>query len=120
MDADKTVTAVFLPAELTLIQLVFPADHAVLSARPTFTWTSDGGIDNVFAVDLAVPGVVPLWSTYENMHIRIEDSAWTMPHGIWNAIPSGTPVYWRVRGVDLDHTPLTVIASDDVRAFLKQ
>lgn len=120
MAADKTVTAVFVPIELTLIRLVSPANQAILTAPPTFTWTANGGLNNVFAVDLAVPGLVPFWSTYENLHIQIEDTGWTMPQWIWKAIPSGMPVYWRVRGADLDHEPLTVITSSEVRAFLKQ
>jgi hypothetical protein len=45
---------------------------------------------------------------------------WTMPLSVWNKIPSGRRIYWRVRGADLDVTPLTIIASDEIWSFNKQ
>jgi hypothetical protein len=43
-----------------------------------------------------------------------------MPSQLWNYIPPGSYVYWRVRGADLAVTPLTVITGDDVWWFYKQ
>jgi hypothetical protein len=42
-----------------------------------------------------------------------------MPIGLWNRIPSGERIYWRVRGADLSDTPLTVVYSDEVWNFHK-
>jgi hypothetical protein len=43
-----------------------------------------------------------------------------MPTPVWNMIPSGTQVYWRIRGADLDVSPLTIITSDEAWSFYKE
>ena len=106
--------------ELTQITLAAPQNLSTLSQPPTFAWTPDGGANCGFAVDLAIPPVVPLWSTYTNLHIVISENNWTMPAAMWSLIPSGSRVFWRVRGADLDQTPLTIITCDGVWSFYKQ
>lgn len=106
--------------ELSRINLNSPPNFSILSSAPTFSWTVDGGSNNVFAVDLALPPFVPFWSTYNNMHILIDQTSWTMPGSIWSVLPSGSRLYWRVRGVDLDVTPLNVVISDEIWSFYKQ
>jgi hypothetical protein len=106
---------------LTQIGLVSPANESVLSSTPTFVWTPDGGTNNAFAVDLsASPGFESYYSTYEQLHQPINDTSWTMPVSIWNMIPVGRDIYWRVRGADLDVMPLTIITSDEVWSFTRQ
>jgi hypothetical protein len=105
---------------LTRINLQAPADQSVLSSPPTFAWTPDGGTDNAYAVDFGLSPSGPIYSTYETLGIVIYDTEWTMPAAIWNMIPTGKQVYWRVRGVDLDDPPLNVITSDEVWSFYKQ
>ncbi|MBI5117115.1 right-handed parallel beta-helix repeat-containing protein [Candidatus Poribacteria bacterium] len=111
----------FVPSGLTQINLLSPANQSVLSSAPTFTWTADGGASSVYAVDLSYSAnFSSYWSTYNNMHQLIDQTSWTMPASIWNKIPHGKLVYWKVRGADLDHTPLEVIYSVEVRSFNKQ
>jgi hypothetical protein len=43
-----------------------------------------------------------------------------VPQSIWNQVRRGKQVYWRVRGVDLNHEPLTFINSAEVWSFKKQ
>lgn len=116
---DWNLKYAFKVEEFTRITLDSPSDLSILSTAPTFTWIPDGGTNNVFAVDLALPPVVPFWSTYNNMHILIDQTSWTMPETIWSVLPSGSRLYWRVRGADLDHAPLTVVTSDEVWSFYK-
>lgn len=105
---------------LTQINLVSPEGVPTLSTPPTFFWTVDGGTSNVFAVDFSIPPGLPFWSTQTNLGQLIYDTSWTMPLAIWNKIPSGKTVYWRVRGADLDVQPRNVITSDEVRSFYKE
>ena len=102
-------------AELTRIDLISPPNLANLSSSPTFTWMPDGGTGNVYVVDFYIPALPTLWTT----PILLE-ATWGMPGWIWNLLPSGSPVFWRVRGADLDHEPLEVIVSDEVRLFYKE
>jgi hypothetical protein len=112
MGSDECVA---LPGELTEIHLEAPADLATLAASPVFKWVPNGGTNNAFAVDLSIPGLVPLFTSPATT-----ETSWTMPPGIWNIIPSGRQVYWRVRGADLDQTPSNPIASVEQWSFTKQ
>jgi hypothetical protein len=109
-----------LISTLSQINLQLPANGDTLSAPPTFTWIVDAGENNAYAIDFALPPAFPFWSTHENMHQIIYDTAWTMPLWMWQRIPSGSRVYWRVRGADLNLTPLTPVTSDEVWSFYKQ
>jgi hypothetical protein len=42
-----------------------------------------------------------------------------MPTTIWNLIPSGSYIYWRVRAADLSDTPLTILRSEELWRFYK-
>ena len=110
----------FSTGALTRINLLSPANLSSISTSPSFNWVPAGGVNNVYAIDFAIPPVVPFWSTYENMHILIDAASWTMPAQMWNLIPSGWRIYWRVRGVDLNGSPPTLVTSDHVWAFYKE
>lgn len=87
----------------------------------TFGWESNGGANNVYAIDLSYDWTFSwYWSTFEHMRQPINGTTWAMPSALWSFIPSGTYVYWRVRGADLDYLPLTIITSDEVWWFYKQ
>jgi hypothetical protein len=108
------------PAGLSHINCLTPTNESVLGSAPTFTWTSIGGTNNRFAVDLSLDWTfTQYWSTYENLHQPLSAQSWAMPATLWNRIPSGTYAYWRVRGADLDVAPLTIITGDDVWWFYK-
>jgi hypothetical protein len=107
--------------QLTTISLVAPASESVLSSPPTFLWGADGGTNNVFAVDLSLSyPITGYWSTYENLGLLITDQSWALSESLWNSIPSGSFVYWRVRGVNLDSTPLNIVYGDYGWWFYKQ
>jgi hypothetical protein len=109
------------PTQLTQINCVSPANESILSSPPTFTWSAYGGTNNVFAVELSLSyPIVGYWSTYGNLGLQITDPSWTPSASQWDAIPSGSFVYWRVRGVNRDYSPLTIVASDEVWWFYKQ
>ncbi len=80
---------------------------------PTFSWEADGGTRNVFAVDfnLSYPST-SYWSTYENLGALITSYSWTPSSELWDRIPSGNYVYWRVRGANLDSAPLNIVCGD--------
>jgi len=40
-----------------------------------------------------------------------------LPATLWNLIPSGSQIFWRVRGADLAVTPLKVINSAEIWSF---
>lgn len=110
-----------LTNDLTQIYLCSPPNGIALSSAPTFEWGTDAGVDNVFAVDASLsPNFKPYWSTYANLHQLIDDTSWTMPQAVWQKIPPGRPIYWRVRGVDLDKVPLQIVTSDESRYFIKR
>ena len=104
-----------LPGALTQINLEAPADLATLSSAPALKWMPDGGTDGAFVVDVAIPGLAPLTTGPVT-----SDTSWALPPGIWSSIPSGSQVYWRVRGADLDQTPLSPVISVEVWSFTKQ
>ncbi len=104
---------------LTTINLVSPVEYATPLSAPTFLWSADGGTNNVYAVDFSLSVYGPWWSTYANMHITIGDTSWTMPNGLWSAVPAGGWIYWRVRGADLDEAQLTIVTSDEMFWFYK-
>jgi len=107
--------------ELTGVNCISPPNEAILYSPPTFSWTANGGTNNVFAVDLSYDWTFssPYWSTYENMRQLIEGTSWALPDSIWSRIPPGSYVYWRVRGADLDESPLAVLFTYDYWWFYK-
>jgi len=107
-----------IPGELTRINCQSPANESVLSFVPTFTWTANGGTRNAYAVDMALSLTGPISGPVYSTPVLYEPN-WTMPTDIWNRIPSGSFVYWRVRGANLDFSPLTVIYSDEIWWFYK-
>ncbi|MBI5115903.1 hypothetical protein HZA56_05475 [Candidatus Poribacteria bacterium] len=107
--------------ELSQISLVSPTGTPTLGSPPTFMWTADGGSNNAFAVDLSYyQDFRTYWCTYVNLRQTIYSENWMMPASVWNKIPSGKRVYWKVRGADLDSQPLTIIYSNEVRSFYRQ
>jgi hypothetical protein len=103
------------------INLLLPLNESILVSPPTFSWTPDGGTNNVFAVDLSLTyPITSYWSTYENLGELIPGATWSPSGSLWNVIPPGSFVYWRVRGADLDQAPISVIFSDEVWWFYKQ
>ncbi len=105
---------------LAHVTLLSPADGIQLSSPPTFAWTVDGGRDNSFALDGSLTGsFANYWSTYENGGQILKGNSWIMPPSVWNRIPSGTRMYWRVRAIDSARQPRAVILSDQVRSFIK-
>ncbi|MBI4831707.1 MAG: hypothetical protein HY801_09175, partial [Candidatus Lindowbacteria bacterium] len=112
------VTAV---STLSSITLRSPPKMSTQTTPPTFEWTADGGTNNGFAVDLSSsPFFTTFWSTRENLHVTLASTNWAMPLSIWNRIPAGSQVFWRVRGADLDQQPLTVVKSAQIWSFFKQ
>ena len=107
-------------ADLTQINLLGPPNGAVLVAPPTFEWNAEGGTANRFAIDFAATRSGPWVSTWENVNLIIREESVNTPPTVWAAVPSGVPLFWRVRGVDVSVRPLTVITSDEVGAFMKQ
>jgi hypothetical protein len=119
MNIDRNVTAVFAPDPLTQISLSSPSDGDTISSPPTFAWTYDGGINNAFAVDASLTAdFSSYWSTYENGHQLISATSWTMPQSVWNKLPSGKTVYWRVRGVDLGRQPRSIVTSAETSILI--
>ena len=110
-----TVTITVNPSVLSTITLVGPANESSLFSQPTSTWTTSGGTNNIYAVQLALDIAGP-WFT---MPI-VTDSMWAMPVTIWNVIPSGSFVFWRVLGADLDAGPPVLVSSDVVWFFYRQ
>lgn len=87
--------------ELTAITLQSPVNGATVSSPPTFTWSPNGGSDDAFAVDISFNSRMRnYWSTYDDLKLQITENSWTPSLELWNQIPSGSTLYWRVRGVD--------------------
>jgi len=102
------------------VNLLSPSNESVLVSPPTFSWTPDGGTNDVFAVDISLTYPISnYWSTYENLGMLIPGATWTPSSTLWNYIPHGSYVYWRVRGADRDQSPISIIYSDEVWWFYK-
>ncbi len=100
---------------LTAVTYLTPPNESVLASPPTFSWAGDGGANNAFAVDLSLDWTFgSYWSTFNNLRQTITGTSWTPSATLWSAIPSGSYVYWRVRGADLDQTPLNIITGTQV------
>ena len=117
---DGAIYRIVSVTPLSAIHLATPANESVLASPPTFSWTPDGGTNNTYAVDLAFEVTGPYLSTRERLRLVINEPTWTMPENIWNLIPSGSFIFWRVRGADLDAAPPTIIFSTEVFFFFKQ
>ena len=102
-------------SDLTELHCATPANESIMGSAPTFTWTTDGGANNAFVVDMALSVDGPY---YTSPVIRGE-THWTMPQAWWDAIPSGSYVFWYARGADLDAVPLSIIYSDEFWFFYK-
>ena len=111
-DSAMITISVTIISPLTQIELASPADRSTIVSPPTFMWTADGGSYNGYNLDLHAGR--KKWST------RTPETIWTMPNAMWDNLKTGKPVHWRVRGVDLDQRPPTVITSDEKWSFLKQ
>lgn len=106
---------------LTRIELVSPETDSSFLSPPTFSWTSDGGADNAYAVDLSYSSKFnDYWSSYDDLNERIYETHWTLPEEVWKEISPKRRVYWRVRGADLTHQPLEPITSVETRLFYKE
>jgi hypothetical protein len=117
VDNDMKIQCLIPP--LTDIKLVKPLDGSNYSDPPTFKWNSDGGETNAFSVEIAFNPGGPWRSTKDDLGIIIWDNSWTMPTNVWNWIPSGRTIYWRVRGADTTISPLNPYTSDEVWSFTK-
>ena len=115
-----SLTVTEVTGELARINLVAPADMSVFASPPTFVWNADGGTGNVYSVDLAYSPSGPFWTTQSGLGILLDTTTWTPPASVWNMIGAGRRVYWRVRGADLDASPMTIITSDELWSFTKQ
>ena len=92
-----------------------------MTAAPEFSWLPDGGLDNVFAVDMgSAPDFSTYYSIFEDLNIQISETSWTMPDSVWNMIPGQTTVHWRVRGADLGAGHFDIITSEEIRSFVKE
>ncbi len=101
---------------VTEINLLDPANESVVSLPPTLMWDA-GGCPSLFAVDLVIPGYPP---TFWSSGFTVRQFHWAMPEAIWNRIPLGSRVYWRVRGYDLTQLPPSIITSNQIWWFQKQ
>jgi hypothetical protein len=111
LDRDAMLIRAFPPA-LSEIVLLAPPDMSFQASPPTFQWLPNGGREVAYAVDFAFSSNGPFYSTYEDLHIVLTEPKWTVPLNIWNQVPSGKWILWRVRGLDLGASPKTVITSD--------
>jgi hypothetical protein len=99
---------------LTRINCMVPANESLLSTAPTFMWIADGGTNNLYAVDLALSLSGPIYTS------PVQSTGyWSMLQEWWDFVPSGSFVYFRVRGANLDQTPLNIITSDELWWFYK-
>ena len=110
----------YLP-DLTTIHLKLPLNGALLTSPPLFEWEVDGGGRNGFALDFSLnPGFLNYWSSYDDLHQILQGTSFVTPQYLWNRVPRGKNVYWRVRGADMDKTPIIIITSDESWWFRKQ
>jgi hypothetical protein len=100
------------------ILLFSPMAQALVSSPPRFIWNAEGETQNAYAVEMRF-GSSPWYSTYTNLHLIIDETSWQMPAPIWRKIPSGATVFWRVRGIDVDKEPRSIVSSE-TRIFTKQ
>jgi predicted outer membrane repeat protein len=105
----------FEATDLTDIGLVFPINESIMSSPPVYVWSSDGGAQSTYVVDMATSLSGPFYVS----PVIQGDAYWSMPQEWWDRIPSGSFVYWRVRGMDLDARPLNIIYSHKLWWFYK-
>ena len=111
------VTMTVTPARMRLLS---PANESVLYGPPTFSWAPGDEMNNVFAVDFSLEYPMnTYWSTYENLRQSLYSTSWTPSDQMWNRIPSGSYVYWRVRGANTSLSPMSATLGDEVWWFYK-
>jgi hypothetical protein len=78
------------------------------------------GTNNFFAVDFSFSyPITSCWSIFEDQRLVITENSWTSSGELWDSIPSGSFVYWRVRGADFPQTPFRIVVSDETWWFYK-
>ena len=106
---------------LEAISLDSPVDGSVLTGPPEFCWSPCGGADgNIFMVDLMASPTGPIVRSFFLGGKKAGADCYAMSGSVWDWIPAGKTVYWRVRGADLacDSKPI-IIFSDEVWSFTK-
>jgi hypothetical protein len=111
MNEDAMLLKAF-PPELSAISLLSPLDGSFQISPPTFQWSPNGGKQVAYAVDFSLSSSGPVYSTYEDLHMVITEPRWTLPQNLWNKVPPGKWVLWRVRGLDLGATSGEVVTSE--------
>ncbi|RJP14895.1 MAG: hypothetical protein C4520_20925 [Candidatus Abyssobacteria bacterium SURF_5] len=115
--------AQFPASPLTTIHLLYPPDLAVLNALtspPTFVWSADGGANVKYAIDFSLSAAFTNYvSSYETLGVQLPNISVTIPQAIWDSVPTGTPIYWRVRGADTGVTPITPVFSTETWSFVR-
>ena len=102
------------------MRLLSPANESTLYGPPTFSWAPGDEESNVFAIDFSLEyPIYTYWSTYENLRRPLYSTSWTPPSQVWNRIPSGSYVYWRLRGANTYQSPMDVTTGDEVWWFYK-
>jgi hypothetical protein len=117
MDNDMRIQCLVPP--LSHIQLEMPADGTHSTDPLTFKWNPDGGETNSYSIEIAFKPGGPWRSTEANLGVTIWDHSYTCPTNVWNRLPTGVTVYWRVVGTDTTVTPATYITSTDTWTFVK-
>ena len=96
-----------LPFSYTLLALVHD--------RPTFQW--EANCNDRFIVEYSLDpefAAISGWITP-----ILSDPSFTLPQAIWNAIPRFERVYWRVRGINTNSSPIRIHTSDEVWSLRK-
>lgn len=106
---------------LSSIYCLSPGNGALLYSSPVFKWIAEGGEKVAFAIDISLTqSFTDYWSSFGTAKQVIYGTNWTMPDSIWNRVPKNTIIFWRVRGIDLNLQPRTIVHSEQTDWFCKQ
>ncbi|MBI4881436.1 MAG: DUF2142 domain-containing protein [Planctomycetes bacterium] len=80
------------------IELLEPADGALLQAAPLFRWRAPVEDGAVYTLHFYTAAGRVLLATHEHMHVEIRGDSWRFPEEWWRYFgPRGEPVFWKVR-----------------------
>ncbi|MBI5117886.1 putative metal-binding motif-containing protein [Candidatus Poribacteria bacterium] len=94
--------------------ILAPGNGSHLTSPPTFMWSAGG--NNRFKAEFSYD---PLFGSIVWATPVLSTTSYTMSASTWSKAPSNKQIFWRVRGANINVTPIVVQTGPEVATFWK-
>ena len=77
------------------LHLLGPGDLSVFSAPPAMEWTTGCSENTSWIIGMSTD---PEFNDFTAISPVLESTSWIMEDTIWDTLPPGIPIYWKVLG----------------------